>query len=77
MSNFHKNQKVLNSKSINMLYTPTINKLGIYSLVFDSYGLGYYLDNLSKGNQAISHGGIAETIWSVNKASIILETLEI
>lgn len=51
------NQEVLKAQSINMLYTPTAEKLGIYNYVFDSYGLGYYIENLTNGNQAVSHGG--------------------
>jgi hypothetical protein len=31
--------------------------LGFYSLVFDSYGFGHYLEDLPNGMQAVSHGG--------------------
>lgn len=51
------NHKVLGAQSINMLYNPTAEKLGIYNYVFDSYGLGYYIENLSNGKRAVSHGG--------------------
>lgn len=57
MPGFSQSQKVLNAQSIHQLYTPAITRLGVYNLVFSSYGLGYYLENLSNGNQAISHGG--------------------
>lgn len=51
------NQPVLSRQSMEMLYTPTADKLGVYNYVFDSYGLGYYLEKLSNGNRAVSHGG--------------------
>lgn len=57
MPSFAKNHQVLSPQSINILYTPMIEKLGIYSYVFDSYGLGYYIENLSNSNRAVSHGG--------------------
>lgn len=54
---FGQNHEVLEPQSINLLYTPMAEKLGIYNYVFDSYGLGYYIENLSNGNRAVSHGG--------------------
>lgn len=57
MKSFAQNHEVLEPHSINMLYTPMAEKLGIYNYVFDSYGLGYYIENLSNGNRAVSHGG--------------------
>lgn len=56
MPGFSQHHPVLSAQSINALYTPTINGLGIYSLVFDAYGLGYYIESLG-GRQAVSHGG--------------------
>lgn len=53
----HVDNKVLEPKTINELYTPRIEDIGIYSLVFDSYGLGHYIEDLSNGVQAVSHGG--------------------
>lgn len=50
-------QDVLSTKSINHLYTPMAKNLGMYSLVFDAYGLGYYMEYLSSGQLAVSHGG--------------------
>lgn len=57
MPNISRDHQVLSSHSINTLYTPIVEKLGIYSLVFDSYGLGYYIEHLSDGKKAVSHGG--------------------
>lgn len=48
---------VLSDRSINALYTPVADRLGVYSLVFDSYGLGHYLEILPNGKLAVSHGG--------------------
>ncbi len=49
--------KVLKIDSINEIYRPQVDKIGIYGLVFDSYGFGHYIEELSKGIQAVSHGG--------------------
>lgn len=57
MPGFSQNQTVLSPRNIDTLYTPVADNLGVYSLVFDSYGLGYYLENLAGGKQAVSHGG--------------------
>ena len=51
------NKNVLNEKSINEIYTPTIKISGFYSLAFDNYGLGHFIENLSDGKKAVSHGG--------------------
>ncbi len=48
---------VLDAWSIQLLYEPMASELGLYSLVFDAYGLGYYLEELSGGELAVSHGG--------------------
>jgi len=48
---------VLSRESIGMLYSPEAESLGMYSLVFDAYGLGYYLETLHGGMNAVSHGG--------------------
>ena len=58
MTNFpHEDQEVLARQNINTLYTPMVGKIGVYDLVFDAYGLGYYLENLPNGEWAVSHGG--------------------
>lgn len=48
---------VLTPGDIRQLYTPMVNKVGVYSLVFDSYGMGHYLETLPNGNQAVVNGG--------------------
>ncbi len=50
-------QRVLRGQSINEMYSAQAVGLGVYSLVFDSYGLGYYLETLPGGETAVSHGG--------------------
>lgn len=50
-------QQVLSVQGVNELYTPIANELGMYSLVFDAYGLGHYIENLPDGKIAVSHGG--------------------
>lgn len=57
MSNIEKDYNLIEPESINKLYSPMVEKLGIYSYVFDSYGLGYYIENLTNGNRAVAHGG--------------------
>lgn len=50
-------QPVFSPDSIARLYAPVAERLGIYSLVFDAYGLGHYLETLPSGSQAVAHGG--------------------
>jgi len=50
-------QGVLSRSGVERLYKARAEKLGIYSLVFDSYGLGFYTERLSSGERAVSHGG--------------------
>ena len=45
---------VLSKDSINLMYTPTVDKIGIYSLVFDAYGFGHYLETLPNGALSVS-----------------------
>jgi CubicO group peptidase (beta-lactamase class C family) len=48
---------VLSTESIELLYTPVSDKIGIYELVFDAYGLGHYIEILPNGMLSVSHGG--------------------
>ena len=48
---------VLSPESIELLYTPASDKIGIYELVFDAYGLGLYIEKLPNGMLSVSHGG--------------------
>ncbi len=53
----HQQQQILGAESIKELYTPISTELGFYSLVFDGYGLGYYVEYLPGNHMAVSHGG--------------------
>jgi CubicO group peptidase (beta-lactamase class C family) len=50
-------KQLISSESIEALHTPAAKEIGIYSLVFDAYGLGHYIETLPNGERAISHGG--------------------
>ena len=54
---YQSEHKVLTKESINNLYMTMVEKPGIYGLVFDSYGLGYYLETLSNGRLSVANGG--------------------
>jgi hypothetical protein len=51
------NTQVLSHNTIEEMHTPVNKEIGIYSLVFDAYGLGHYIETLPDGKKAISHGG--------------------
>ncbi|MGI6119892.1 MAG: serine hydrolase domain-containing protein [Desulfosporosinus sp.] len=57
MKDIPHDKQVLSPNAIEALYTPVCKEIGIYSLVFDGYGLGHYIETLPNGKQAISHGG--------------------
>lgn len=48
---------VLSDESVKMLHTPQTRKIGIYSLVFDAYGFGHYIETIPNDLYSISHGG--------------------
>jgi CubicO group peptidase (beta-lactamase class C family) len=52
-----KDTAVLSAESIKVMYSSHSSNLGIYGLVFDTYGLGHYIETLEHGTFAISHGG--------------------
>ena len=56
MPNFS-DHRVLARPTIEQLYFAQAESLGIYSAVFDAYGFGYYIEGLSDGKLAVSHGG--------------------
>lgn len=56
-TDFRSDHEVLTSESISKLYTPSVGKIGVYGLVFDSYGMGYYIETLSNGRQSVANGG--------------------
>ncbi len=47
----------LSGESIKLLYAPQSYKIGIYSLVFEAYGFGHYIEKLPNGMVSVSHGG--------------------
>lgn len=52
-----KENPVLKSRTIAQMYSSEVDKIGIYNLVFEAYGLGYYIETLPNGLLSISHGG--------------------
>jgi CubicO group peptidase (beta-lactamase class C family) len=57
MKDMPHDKQILSPYAIETLYTPASEEIGIYSLVFDAYGLGHYIETLPNGKRAISHGG--------------------
>lgn len=49
--------KVLSLSSVYELYNSVIGIPGMYGMVADSYGLGYFVDNTPDGKKAVFHGG--------------------
>ncbi len=54
---YRTNHDVLKNKSIDELYFTSIEEIGVYGLVFNGYGMGYYLEDLSNGTQSVANGG--------------------
>lgn len=52
-----KENPVLTAQQVRRLYKPEHTDIGVYSLVFDAYGLGHYLERLPNGMLSASHGG--------------------
>ena len=52
-----KENPVLAAWQVRRLYEPERKEIGVYSLVFDAYGLGHYLETLPGGLLSASHGG--------------------
>lgn len=48
---------VISYEGIQTLHSLKVDQIGLYNLVFDGYGFGHYIETLSNGNKAISHGG--------------------
>jgi len=57
MSTSSRKNNVLASQSINEIYSPVLSIPGYYGIVFDSYGLGHFIEQLPDGRFAVSHGG--------------------
>ena len=58
---------MLSTESIERLYKPVSDKIGIYDLVFDAYGLGHYIEKLPNGMLSISIGVKAAALWLISK----------
>ena len=54
---YGRDNNVLTSKSLDQLYRPAVEKIGLYGLVFDGYGMGYYLEDLPNGQMSVANGG--------------------
>ncbi len=54
---YYEDHGVLGQESIRELYVPEVDIPGLLGVVADAYGLGYFLENLSDGRQAVWHGG--------------------
>jgi CubicO group peptidase (beta-lactamase class C family) len=48
---------VLHSESIAELHAPVVDITSFYGIVFDAYGYGHFVENLSNGYRAVAHGG--------------------
>jgi CubicO group peptidase (beta-lactamase class C family) len=64
-----KGSNVLDSHWIDSLYTAEIPMSGYYSMVFDDYGLGHFIETLPDGAKSVSHGGQG-TGWMTHFQSI-------
>ncbi|MGI6225626.1 MAG: serine hydrolase domain-containing protein [Peptococcales bacterium] len=53
----YRGHQVLTSQNIDELYTPMVEKIGIYGFVFNSYGMGYYIETLANGKKSVANGG--------------------
>jgi CubicO group peptidase (beta-lactamase class C family) len=59
-----KENPVLNTESVERMYQLECNKIGIYGLVFEAYGLGHYIEKLPNGLTSVSHGGQGKGIMT-------------
>ncbi len=64
MPDYVAKEMVLDKQSIRSMYQSNVNITGLYNFVFDSYGLGYFIENLSDGKKAVAHGGQGTGIMS-------------
>ncbi len=54
---YHTDHAVLGHEGIRKLHTPQVDIPGIFGVVADSYGFGYFIENLPDGRRAVWHGG--------------------
>ena len=58
MKDFNKaGENVIKGENIDEIYTPQVHIPGLFGTVFDSYGLGHFIESLPNGMKAVSHGG--------------------
>jgi hypothetical protein len=50
-------EEVLSATSIETIYSPVVDITGYYGIVFDSYGLGHFIESLPGGKKAVAVGG--------------------
>lgn len=50
-------RRALDPATIEQLYSPVVERPGVYHLAFDAYGLGHFIEWLPSGQKAVSHGG--------------------
>lgn len=55
---------VLDPESIAELYTETVETTGFYGLATDGAGLGFFVETLADGNQAVMNGGQGAGSWN-------------
>lgn len=48
---------VLEPETVDELHEPAVETDGYYGLISDAYGLGHFVETLSDGRRAVSHGG--------------------
>ncbi len=54
---YYADRTVLGREGIRKLYTPQVVVPGLFGVVADSYGFGYFIEKLSDGRRAVWHGG--------------------
>lgn len=48
---------IIKAESVLAMHEPNVKVRGLYGLAFDSYGLGYFLEESDSGVVSVSHGG--------------------
>src|SRR6056297_2924470 len=70
MNKAYSGQTILEEASVESLYDQSVEQIpGLYGLVFAGYGLGHFIEVLSNGESAVSHGGQG-TGWMTHFHSI-------
>ncbi|HCJ94650.1 MAG TPA: serine hydrolase [Sphaerochaeta sp.] len=55
---------VLSPDYVSQMYAPESRNIGMYSMVFDAYGFGHYVETLPNGMLSVSHGGQGKGIMT-------------